>query len=41
MITSTKRYVSIVPLPINYNIMLSEHLKQRPERTLSWNKYRS
>ena len=41
MITSTKLYIPVVNLSINDNIKLLENSKQRPKRTISWNKYRS
>ena len=41
MITSTKLYIPVVNLSINDNIKLLENAKQRPKRTISWNKYRS
>ena len=40
-ITSTKHYVPVVTLSINYNIKFLENLKQEFKRTVSWNKYRS
>ena len=39
--TSTKLYVPIVTLSINYNIKFVENIKQGFKRTISWNKYRS
>ena len=41
MITSTKIYVSVVTLSINYNIKFLEKIKQGFKRTISWNKFRS
>ena len=41
VITSTKLYVPIVTLSVNYNIRFLENIKQGFKRTISWNKYRS
>ena len=41
MITSTKHYVPVVTLSINYNIKFVENTKQGFKRTVSWNKYKS
>ena len=41
MITSTKLCVPVVTLSINDNIKFLENIKQGPERTISWNQYRS
>ena len=40
MITSTKLYVSVVTLSINYNIKFLENIKQVFNKTISWYKYR-
>ena len=41
MITSTKLYVPIVTVSVNYDITFLENIKQGFKRTISWNKYRS
>ena len=38
---STKLYVPVVTLSVNYNIKLLRNIKQEFKRTISWNKYRS
>ena len=40
-INSTKLFVPVVTLSINYAIKFLENLKQGFKRTISWNKYRS
>ena len=40
MITSSKRHVPVVTLPINDNNKILENIKQGFKRTNSWNKYR-
>ena len=39
--TSTKLYVPVVTLSVNYNIKLLRNIKQEFKRAISWNKYRS
>ena len=41
MITSIRIYVSVVNLSMNNKIKLLEDLKERFERAIFWNKYRS
>ena len=41
MIASTKLYVPIVTVSVNYDITFLENIKQGFKRTISWNKYRS
>ena len=41
MITSTKLYVPVVTVSVNYDIKFLENIKQVFKRTISWNKYRS